>query len=244
MVIHIVRLVHGHRGIALVVTLVAMSVFAALGMALALSSAVERMAASNHDEATSLVNMADAGLELAARDLGRLDDWSLVLAGVQRSPLADGLPDGVRQPWPGTTIDLTGLTNDLTCGQWSACSDANIRTSTVDRPWGANNPRWRPFLYKLLTEATSPRQPTPSYVVVWLGDDGSEVDGDPLTDGGGPRQEGRYILRARSEAFGAFGTRRAIEAELIRLCRDSGAGETCLPGIRVQSWRVAADVIP
>ncbi len=234
----------GNRGIALVLTLLAISLFSALGLALALSSSLERLAAANHDEAVSLLNMADAALELAARDLAAIDDWNAVLAGALRSPLVDGLPDGVRLPSPGVVVDLTGLTNDITCGQATPCTDALTRRSTAERPWGSNNPWWRPFLHSSLDGASDPRHTTPTYVVVWLGDDASEVDDDPLADGGGPAQEGRYIVRARAEAFGPRGARRAIEAELARLCTPLETGEYCLPGIRVQSWRLVAAAVP
>jgi hypothetical protein len=178
--------------------------------------------------------LADAALELAVRDLAAIADWGTVLQGASRSPLADGLPDGVRRPAPGVVVDLTHLTNDLTCGRETGCSDATRRLSTAERPWGANNPWWRAFLYTSL--AIDHGHSTPVYVVVWLGDDGSEVDGNPLEDGGGPAQEGRYILRARAEAFGVGGARRAIEAELARICT-AGDEEAC-SGIRVQSWRL------
>ena len=138
-------------------------------------------------------------------------------------------------------VDLTGDTNELTCGDRTGCTNAAIQASTADRPWGANNPTWQPFLYGVVVLPTA-RHPHTAFVVVWLGDDGSETDGDPLTDGGGPGGEGRYILRARAEAFGVQGARRAIEAELARLCQPSAAGGSCLPGIRVQSWRLVGNI--
>jgi len=97
-------------------------------------------------------------------------------------------------------------------------------------------------IYGSLTAASHPREFSPTYVVVWLGDDGGEVDGDSAVDGGGPGAEGRYIIRARAAAFGAGRAYRAIEAELARICTPAGASETCLPGTRVQSWRLVAAV--
>jgi type II secretory pathway pseudopilin PulG len=230
------------RGIALIVTLLAISMFSALGLALALSSAVDRMAAANQEDANALLNAADAALELAAHDLGDVADWNTILAGTTRSTFVDGSPGGSRSVSEDTVIDITGLTNDLTCGRAAGCTDVNRMASTADRPWGANNPWWRPFLYGRLTATVTPRRLAAPYIIVWLGDDGGEVDGDVVIDGGGPAEEGRYIVRARAVAFGSGHGYRALEAELARVCDTSAAGEVCLPGIRVQSWRVVAAV--
>lgn len=228
-------------GTALIAALLAISLFSALGLALSLSSAVDRMAAANHDDAVHLLNMADAALELAARDLGGIADWNAVLDGRVRSPTVDGPPSGTRRISADSVIDLTGLTNALTCGRASGCTDLTRMATSRDRPWGANNPWWRPFLYGPLTAATNPRHPEPAFVVVWIGDDGREVDGNVLSDGG-EAAEGRYILRARAEAFAGGRATRAVEAELARVCAPVALGETCLPGIRVQSWRVVTPV--
>ena len=228
------------RGVALIIALVAMSVLSVLGVALLLTASVDRLSGTNHEDALMLANWAESGLELAIRDLNRVPDWDSVLDGTVQSTLTDGPIGGVRSPLPGLTVDLTALTNDVTCGNRSSCSDAAVRAATAERPWGVNNPRWRPYLYSLLHTRT-PRREDAAYVVVWLGDDGNETDGDPARDGGGPAAEGRYMVRARAEAFGRGGSRHAIEAGLARSCTADG---TCLPGIRVQSWRVVTGVNP
>ena len=226
---------HDEKGVALLVALMAMSVFSVLGMALALTASVDRLAATNHELAVELGNFAETALELAIRDLGAAN-WDDVLRGVTQSASTDG-PPGVRQPWPGLELDLGLLTNALTCGQSATCSDGATQAATVDRPWGANNARWQLFLHTLLQIDTPSRQGS-AYVIVWVGDDGSEVDDDPLTDGGGPAGEGRYIIRAHAEAFAPDGGGHAIEAELARSCPMVAGVETCAPGIRVHSWRV------
>ena len=60
-----------------------------------------------------------------------------------------------------------------------ACQDADLDAAREDRPWGRNNPRWQ--LIRLRS-----RFPDDSrvYAVVWVADDPSETDQDPLTDGG------------------------------------------------------------
>ena len=50
-----------NKGTALIAAMLAISLFSALGLALSLSSAVDRMAAANHEDAVHLLNMADAG---------------------------------------------------------------------------------------------------------------------------------------------------------------------------------------
>jgi hypothetical protein len=234
------RVIH-ERGIALIAVLLAISLFSALGLALSLSSAVDRLAASNHEDAVQLLNMADAALELAARDLGRIADWNTVLDGRVRSPVVDGAPSGPRRVSADWVIDLTGLTNDLTCGRAAGCTEVARRAFAGDRPWGPNNPRWQPFLYGSLPAVSNPRHTVPVFVVVWVGDDGGEVDGNVLTDGGAIG-EGRYIVRARAAAYAAGRASRAVEAELVRMCSVAGSVETCLPGIRVQSWRMVTPV--
>jgi hypothetical protein len=229
------------RGIALVITLLALVVCTSLALSIALSSSFGRYASANHAQALRLLNAAEAAVELAARDLSLLPDWSDALAGARLSSVVDGAPAGVRTPLPGLTLDLTRLTSQLTCGRVIDCADAEVAVSTGDRPWGTNNPRWRPYLYGRVPDLADPLHPTPPYVVVWIGDDASEMDADPRVDGGAAGGEGRYILRARAEAFDPQGARRAIEVELARVCTAPGV---CLPGIVVQSWRTITATVP
>ena len=230
-------------GVALVIVLLAIGVLSAAAMGLALSSTIIRLTAANLDESMMLANASESALELAALELGRIADWDNVLRGAQASTLVDGVP-GPRTVSPGLVIDLVTLTNQLTCGRLLQCTDAQVRLATRERPWGTNNPRWRPFVHQPLSVGPLPAPMPPIYVAVWLGDDAAETDGDPLTDGAEPDQPGRYMVRARAEAFGPRGGRHVIEAEFARICVDDGAGEWCAPGIRVQSWRTVAHAAP
>jgi hypothetical protein len=230
-------------GVALVIVLLAIGVLSATAMGLALSSTITRMTGANLDEATMLANASESALELAARELGAIANWDNVLLGVQASTLVDGIP-GPRTVSPGRVIDLVGLTNQLTCGRQPPCTDAQVQLVTRERPWGLNNPRWRLFVHQPLSGRPLPLPMPPIYVVVWLGDDAAETDDDPLADGAGAGQPGRYIVRARAEAFGPRGGRHALEAEFARICVDDGAGERCVPGIRVQSWRTVENGAP
>lgn len=223
------------RGIALVVTLIAMAAFAALGLGLVLTTSVERLTGGNYRDSVDALYAADAAIELAARELAPIADWDRVLDGTIRSRLTDGSPGGARSIG-GVPLDLTILTNEVTCGRTTACSDARIRQTTLARPWGANNPRWEPFVFGPIgTFAGAAARPLPLvYVIVWIGDDAHETDGNRLVDGGGPGAAGRNILRARAEAFSAGGARRAIEADLVRKAS----------GIDVQSWRLVGSTLP
>jgi hypothetical protein len=232
------------RGIALVITLIALAVFSALGLGLLLTTAAGRMIGGNHRDAVHALNGAEAALELAARELALVADWNAVLAGVQQSRLTDGPPSGLRNV-AGVALDLATLTNQITCDRSSLCTDVVVHANTSERPWGANNPRWRLFVFGFLSSFAGARPGVPdAYVIVWVGDDAREADGNPLVDGGGAAALGRDVVRARAEAFASGGTRRVVEADFVRPCQEHEGVRTCGAGIRVQSWRVRSDGIP
>jgi hypothetical protein len=218
---------------ALVLTLLVLGACSALGAGLVLVTMPERLAGGSYRESVAALNAADAALELAARELAMIEDWNTVLAGAAQSSLVDGPPSGARRISRGADINLAVLTNQLTCGRAATCSDARIDTRTAERPWGRNNPRWRLFLHTPLAEVAPAPEFADMYVVVWIGDDSAEADGEPLVDGGAPSGSGGGVVRARAESFGPGATRRAIEANLQR--RD---------GIRVQSWRTMTPMVP
>jgi hypothetical protein len=85
-------------------------------------------------------------------------------------------------------------------------------------------------------------RPAPCYLVIWIADDGRERDGNPLTDAVEDDEPGHGIVRVHAEAYGMAGSRRAIEAELARVC--PAEAQECLPGIRVQSWQELRQQIP
>jgi hypothetical protein len=74
------------------------------------------------------------------------------------------------------------------------------------------------------------------YVLAWIGDDPSEIDDNPLIDGGaavaGPQpvpNPGAGVLALVAHAYGPGGTRRVIEATIAR--RETEVG------FRILSWR-------
>jgi hypothetical protein len=201
---------------------------------------MDRLAAGNTAGSVAMFYAADAGVEMAARDLALAADWNDVLSGAERSPFVDGVPSGVRGLPGGGAVDLTSMTNLLNCGKSTNCTTAQMNANSKERPWGTNNPRWRLFAYGPLQQVAQLARPAPCYLAVWIGDDGREQDGDPLVDETADEQPGHGIVRVHAEAFGFAGARRAIEAELARVCQ----GPSCLPGIRVQSWQELRQGIP
>jgi hypothetical protein len=91
-----------------------------------------------------------------------------------------------------------------------------------------------------MNRVTQLARPAACYLAVWIADDGRETDGDPSTDAASD-QAGHGIVRVHAEAYGVAGSRRAIQAELARICPDP---HNCLPGIRVQSWQELRQSLP
>jgi len=226
----------GERGIALIVALLLLSILSAMGLGLALVASVDPMAGANQREAVSTLYVARAGLELAARELTNAASWDAWLSGATTSALVDGPASGVRTTPSGQVIDIERLTNQLLCARDAACSDAQVTASSRDRPWGVNNPRWRPFVYGAATHLGLGAASEQHYLVVWIGDDGTETDGRPDVDGSDGAGGG--VVRVVAQAFGPFRSRQSVEARLSRRCEVVEATPVCEPGIRIQGWRV------
>lgn len=207
----------GERGSALVVALLSLMLLTALGLALALTTASETYVASHHRFGQGALNAADAGLERAMQDLLTASDWNQVLAGAASSSFIDGTPGGTRALPDGTTINLSSVVSLARCGKADSCSDADTATSTSDRPWGPNNPAWQLYAYGPASDLLPTGTVTsPFYIVVLVGDDPSETDGNPLADGNTTGNPGTGVLSLRAECFGPRGTHRVVEATVAR----------------------------
>jgi len=231
------------RGIALVMVILFTAFLSAIGMGLALAVFMDRLATGNMAGSVAMLYAADAGIELAAHELAQVNDWSTVLSGAQQSHVTDGAPIGVRALPGGGAVDLTASTNQLNCGKSTTCTNAQMNANSKERPWGVNNPRWRLFAYAPMQQFAQLQRPVPCYLAVWLADDAREQDGDPSTDEPLSGNPGYGIVRVHAETYGFAGVRRAIEAELSRVCPGGGDGG-CQPGIRVQSWQELRQVLP
>ena len=229
------------RGIAVILVMLVVSFMTTIALGLALIVTMEGRAAGNLRESVAMLYAANGALELAARDLSRIEDWDAALDGGVRGTIVDGPPTGVRTLTRSIFVDLAALGNELTCGRPSGCTEAQITSNTRERPWGANNARWQLFAYGPLRNFAQFERPVPGYVTVWIADDGREEDGDASRDGA-EGTAGHGVIRIRVEAFGLKGIRRNIEAELARLCVD--AAEPCAHGIRVQSWQEVRNGFP
>ena len=230
------------RGIALVLALLVTSFLTAIGLGLALIVMMDRLATGNLRGSVAMLYAADAAIELAARDLARLEDWSEALSGRARSAFTDGEPSGTRAIPGGGAVDLTAATNLLNCGRAAGCTGAQMDASTRERPWGPNNARWRLYAYGPLGNIVQFARPADCYLVVWVADDPREADGDPETDAVASAP-GHDVLRLRAEAYGPAAGRRALEAEVVRWCLEGPPGG-CRPRTRVQSWQEVRQAVP
>ena len=204
------------RGVALIVALMAMLLLTALGLALTLTTMTETKISGNYRDGTEALYAADAAVERVMQDLLTVPDWNNVLSGATTSSFIDGPPAGTRETAAGR-LDLTEATNMLRCGKVTVCGDADMNAVTDDRPWGTNNPRWQLYAYGPMTDML-PTETINSnmYVVVWVADDPSENDGNPLQDGPLAGNLGRGVIAMLAHAYGPGGVRRVIEVTVAR----------------------------
>lgn len=210
---------HREDGVAMVIALMSMTLMLGLGVVLVLTTSAETLIAGHFRAGTEARYAADAGVERVVQDLLAVPDWTQVLAGPSVSSFVDGPPSGVRSLADGSIVDLGRATNLANCGK-PTCSAADLDAVTMVRPWGANNPRWRTFAYgpldRMLSDAANAVLPSHVYVIVWVADDPSENDDEPLRDGVSVTNPGSGVLSIRAEAFGPGGAHRAVEATLRR----------------------------
>jgi hypothetical protein len=229
------------RGAALLAALMALALLSALGAGLVFSSALDVRLAANDRDRFEAFHAADAILARAIGDLARQADWDAVLAGAVASTFTDGAPAGPRTLRDGSTLDLSRLVNEATCGHAAACTDAERQKVTAERPWGPNNPQWRLLAYgpsiRLVAEAAGTRD---WYLVVLVADDQSEQDGDAARDAPAG-QPGAGMLVLRAIACGPNGARQTIDATILRVSAavDDGSGIGGEAGVRLLSWRWA-----
>jgi hypothetical protein len=223
-----VRLGNDDRGTILVVVLLSMTVLAALGIALSLTTSTETVIAANYGWSAETFYAADAAVEQTIQELSIVADWTEVLSGRATSAFIDGAP-GPRTLPDGSQLNLQAATDALNCGHVSCSADDLIARSS-ERPWGPNNPIWRIYVhvpFEALVAANV--DDSHVYVAVWIADDPLDNDGDPLVDGdeSSGTNPGLGIVQLRAEAYGPAGARRIIEVALARHASN----------IRVLSWR-------
>ena len=215
------------RGLALVLVLLCAMLFLALGGALVTVVSTEATISATFRESAVALSAADAAIVRVLPDLAAAPDLNAILTGAVASSFVDG-PLQAPRPLPdGTSLDLAATTSVERCGQ-IACTDAQMNAVTGERPWGANNARWQTYGSGWLRDLTPQAADVPhAYVVVWVGDDPLETDGDPFTDDGDVNAPGHDVVLLRAAAYAAYSARRRIEV-VVR--RDSGVA-------RIASWR-------
>ena len=219
--------VRTERGMALLVVLLALLLASALGASLVLTTSSETIIAGNFRTSIDMSYVAAAAAERAIAELNGVADWNAVLSGTVRSTFVDGPPGGQRRMADGSTIDLDEVVGLANCGKPRRCTGAEMDAVTSSRPWGVNNPRWQLYAYGWLRD-TAPDATVRSsgYVVVLVGDDPAENDGNPLQDGAGEGNPGAGTIAVRAEARGPRGARKGVELTFGRPA-----------GPRLLSWR-------
>jgi hypothetical protein len=205
------------RGAALITALMAMMLLTALGLALVMSTSTETKITGNFRAGQEGLYAADAGIERVMDDLLTVPDWNNILKGTIRSAFIDGSPSGLRTLADGTTLNLTEATNMVNCGKVSTCSITEMNLVTEERPWGPNNPRWVLYAYgPLNTIVPTGTVNSQIYVIVWVADDQSENDNDPMTDGNAQTNPGSGVLAMHAEAYGLGGMHKVIEVTVAK----------------------------
>jgi hypothetical protein len=237
----------------LIVALLAMLVMVALGAALMLAAATESRITRNFRNDIEAFYAADAVLERAVDELRAVGDWNLLLSGAARSAVVDGEPRGTRVLTDGKTIDLAEVLNDANCRKVGGCSAAAMDAITAERPWGANNPRWQPFAWGYLNDLV-PTVTVKSrfYAMVMVADDPSECDDNPLVDGGvmvscpatAKANPGAGVIAVRAEAFGPFGSHRAVELTLALVARGADSTDVMPAEGTTENYGNTADYHP
>lgn len=215
-------------GVALIIALLAIVLMTALGMALMLNSQTETMISANYRDATEAEYAADAGIERVMDDVLTVPDWNTLLtspdgvkAGVTSAFLGSSSVTSITLP-DGRSLDLAAATNMLNCAKTTTCSDSDMNTSTLDRPWGVNNPRFRLYAWGPVNDLVpTSTVNSPYYVAVWVADDAAENDNNPNRDGdppanGATANGGAGVLSLRAVAFGGGGVQHVIEATISK----------------------------
>jgi hypothetical protein len=232
------------NGVAMLIAMMALLLMTALGIATLLTSSSETIIAAHFRNSLEARYAADAMIERAMDDVVSVADWNTLIDGSTQSALVDGAPTGLRTLRDGSTIDLAQVVNLANCQKTTACSLADMNAVTAERPWGANNPRWKPYAYGPLPDMLPASNAIDSayYVLLLVGDDPSETDNDPTTDGAGVTNPGWDVIAMRSEAFGPHGAHKVIEVSASRTVDifgdendyNSGIGQAA---VRILSWR-------
>lgn len=218
-------MMHDERGLALIITLIALALLSAIGAALVLATNADVLIAANAGASSEAFYAAEAAFERTVAELHAVGDLTSLLDGSIPSSFTDGLPSGVRTLSDGSRLQLETVVNLANCQKRNACTDTDMNAALRDRPWGMRNPRWRLFSYgPLRAPGGSIPSDLPVYVVSLVADDPWDTDGNPATDGariGSTVNPGAGMVLVRAEGFGRRGARRVVQGFVFR--RDRAA---------------------
>jgi hypothetical protein len=222
--------VHPNRadGVVLLTVLLLTLLVSVFAASLLLVSSSHAAIAANYSAAQEARFAASAAAERAVMEVAAIEDWNHLLDGSVRSSVVDGSPVGTRRLADGSTLDLEQTVNLANCQIVVACSEEQMNAVTADRPWGANNPRWRLYAYGWLRDFFPPvAVDSPYYLVVRVADDPAEADGNPSRDSD-PLNPGAAIVELEATAYGPRGARRTVALTIVKTTPGS---------VRILSWR-------
>ena len=208
------------RGVALVITLLAMLLLSAIGAALVLATSADVLIAANSGASNEAFYAADAAFERTVAELRDMPNFTLVLNGSVGSGFVDGLAVGERTLADGSRLDLAAAVNLANCQKHSACADSDMNALLRDRPWGTRNPRWRLFSFgPLMSPGGETEGAIPVYVVAMVADDPAETDADPSPGrgpNGCPDEPGCRHPARSGRSIRPRGAHRVVEGSVVR----------------------------
>lgn len=183
------------RGVALVIVLLSTMLLTALAISLVLLTSSETLLTANYRNAHESLYAADAAVERVVQDLLTVSQWNDLLSGAVQSSFVEGSTTTTLAD--GTSIDVNRERDRV-----------QAETDSLD-VWGTNDPVWRVYSYGPMANMLPEGIETDAYVMVLIGDDPSESDGNPLADSNG-------VLTLHAEAWGAGGARKVVEVTVAR----------------------------
>lgn len=211
------RAVSAEAGMLLVGVAMISGVLLLMGLGLLSLAGRDGLIMRHRLERQHLRQLAHGALDVAAATLADVS-FDDALGGRVRAAGGDSVEVTSYELAGGRMVELRAETAWLTCGRTSSCTTADRRRVTAARPWGQANPQWAVVMQGLASRWWPGVWHRGSVVVVWVGDDAREVDGDPMADDVAEPLTGQGIVRLHAVAYGVAGGREAVEAELLRHC--------------------------
>ena len=173
---------------ALLISMMALSVLTALAATLVLGTVTETAVASSYREGIETFYAAEAAVEFVIQDLAAVPDWEGIVVGEDVSSFVDGPPLGVRRAG-AVLFDLAAATDDVVGATAGYDDDREYRIYANGR------------LSDLLPGTATG---SPYYVVVWIAGVGA-------TD-----TERQSTISVVGRAYGPTGSRRSVVVTVIR----------------------------